>query len=223
MSDEAQTSATQAKKIPDVFTLISSITKELSIIGISKSGENKKQGYKFRGIDQVYNALSPLLAKYGLNILPSVQERAERIVKSQAGNDLNYVVLKVDYYFIAASDASLWKVTTYGEGMDSADKATNKALSAAYKYAIIQAFAIPVEGQPDADAETATADAPELTDEQVEALRARLKTNRMSEAKVLEFAEVDSLKKLTPANLQVLEAQFKKKEATASATEPSKG
>ena len=38
--------------------------------------------------------------------------------------------------------------------MDSADKATNKAMSAAYKYAAIQAFCIPTEGDNDADATT---------------------------------------------------------------------
>jgi hypothetical protein len=38
--------------------------------------------------------------------------------------------------------------------MDSGDKATNKAMSAAYKYAAFQIFAIPTEGNPDADAET---------------------------------------------------------------------
>ena len=38
--------------------------------------------------------------------------------------------------------------------MDSGDKATNKAMSAAYKYAAMQAFAIPTEGDNDADSTT---------------------------------------------------------------------
>jgi hypothetical protein len=45
-------------------------------------------------------------------------------------------------------------VQTYGEAMDSADKATNKAMSAAYKYAAFLAFCIPTEGDNDADATT---------------------------------------------------------------------
>jgi hypothetical protein len=41
-----------------------------------------------------------------------------------------------------------------GEAMDSGDKSSNKAMSAAYKYAAFQAFCIPTEGDNDADATT---------------------------------------------------------------------
>ena len=43
---------------------------------------------------------------------------------------------------------------TYGEAMDSADKSTNKAMSAAYKYMCLQVFCIPTEGDNDADGTT---------------------------------------------------------------------
>jgi len=56
---------------------------------------------------------------------------------------------------VSCRDGSLHTVTMFGEAMDSADKATNKAMSAAYKYACLQAFCIPTEGMmPDADATT---------------------------------------------------------------------
>jgi hypothetical protein len=47
--------------------------------------------------------------------------------------------------------------------MDSSDKSTNKAMSAAYKYVAFQAFAIPVEGTPDADEVAHEIEAPVVT------------------------------------------------------------
>ena len=137
-----------------VYEKISAITAELSRIGISKDSQNTQQGYAFRGIDQVYSALSPLLAKHGLCILPRVTDRhvAERINKS--GTALFYVTLTVEFDFVAAEDGSKHTVVTVGEAMDSGDKASNKAMSAAYKYCALQAFCVPTEGDNDADATT---------------------------------------------------------------------
>ena len=65
-----------------------------------------------------------------------------------------YVVVKAEFDFVSTEDGSIHTVTTYGEAMDSGDKATNKAMSIAYKYAAFQAFCIPTEETAiDADAE----------------------------------------------------------------------
>jgi hypothetical protein len=123
-------------------------------MGIAKDSKNQMQGYNFRGIDAVYNALSPLLAKHNLCILPRVLERecVERVTSK--GGAIFYVTVKVEFDFVCALDGSKHTIGTFGEAMDSADKATNKAMSAAYKYAAFQAFAIPTEGDNDADAHT---------------------------------------------------------------------
>jgi hypothetical protein len=86
--------------------------------------------------------------------LPNVQERlvVERV--NAKGTILLYVTVKVDFAFVSAEDGSDHHVVTYGEAMDSGDKATNKAMSAAYKYAAMQAFCIPTEGDNDADSST---------------------------------------------------------------------
>lgn len=137
-----------------VYQCINAIQAELSKVGISKDQKNTQQGFKFRGIDDVLNTLSPLLAQHGLCILPTVLERqvTERTTKN--GGVLFYVALMVEYHFVCAEDGSTHRVIVYGEAMDSGDKATNKALSAAYKYACIQAFCIPTEGDNDADSIT---------------------------------------------------------------------
>lgn len=137
-----------------VYEAIAAVTEKLAKEGISKDRKNEAQGYKFRGIDDVYNALAPFLAGAKLCILPSVLERVvvERV--NQKGTVLLYVTVKVDFAFVSAEDGSDHHVVTYGEAMDSGDKATNKAMSAAYKYAAMQAFCIPTEGDNDADAQT---------------------------------------------------------------------
>lgn len=137
----------------DVYSKIAAVSAELAKEGIQKGRKNQQQGYAFRGIDDVLNALAPMLAAHGLVILPRCLSRTSTERETAKGGTLFYVVVEAAFDFVAASDGSLHTVTTFGEAMDSADKATNKAMSAAYKYAAILAFCIPVVGE-DADAVT---------------------------------------------------------------------
>jgi hypothetical protein len=138
----------------NVYKAINAVQRELAKTGITKDRRNAQQGYNFRGIDDVFNAVSPLLANNGLCILPRVLSRDCVERQSSKGGALFYVTCEVEFDFVCAEDGSKHTVKTYGEAMDSADKATNKAMSAAYKYAVMQAFAIPTEGDNDADAST---------------------------------------------------------------------
>ena len=122
--------------------------------GIGKNQQNQQQRYAFRGIDDVMNSLSPALVKNGLVILPEVLERTVSEKAARNGGCLFYVTLKVRYTLICAEDGSEMSVVVYGEAMDSGDKATNKALSAAYKYMALQTFCIATEGDNDADLTT---------------------------------------------------------------------
>lgn len=137
-----------------VYAAISAVAKEMAATGISKDRRNQQQGFNFRGIDQVYNALAPALVNHGLLILPRITERTVTERATQKGGVLFYVVVKAEFDFVSTEDGSIHTVTTYGEAMDSGDKATNKAMSIAYKYAAFQAFCIPTEETAiDADAE----------------------------------------------------------------------
>ena len=137
-----------------VYQAINKVQADISKEGIGKDRKNEQQGYKFRGIDDVYNALAPMLARHGLCILPRVTSR-EVVERTNAkGTALFYVTVGAEFDFVCAEDGSKHTVVTYGEAMDSGDKATNKAMSAAYKYACMQAFSIPTEGDNDADATT---------------------------------------------------------------------
>jgi hypothetical protein len=137
---------------PAVYRAIAAVAGAIASKGIAKSNRNNQQGYNFRGIDDVYNALAPILSEAGLVVLPRVLNRLETERETKSGGALFNVVVEVEFDFVAAEDGSHHVVKTFGEAMDSADKATNKAMSAAYKYAAMQAFCIPTSGDNDADA-----------------------------------------------------------------------
>jgi len=143
-----------AASAPKVYSAIAAVTHEMSKEGISKDRKNESQGYAFRGIDDVYGALSPLLSKHKLCVLPRVIQRDVVERTNRSGSALFYTTLTVEFDFVSAEDGSKHTVVTVGEAMDSGDKSCNKAMSAAYKYACFQAFCIPTEGDNDADATT---------------------------------------------------------------------
>lgn len=138
----------------EVYKAITSIQAELAKAGVSKEQTNTFDNYKFRGIDDVYNAMAPLLAKHGLCILPRMLSRSCEERQSQKGGALFSVTVDAEFDFVSSADGSKHIVKMFGEAMDRGDKATNKAMSAAYKYACFQAFCIPTEGDNDADATT---------------------------------------------------------------------
>jgi len=149
-----ETKETSHHAVPRVYAAINAVQRALAREGIEKGRKNEQQGYRFRGIDDIYNAVSPLLGEHGLCILPRVLARACTERATANGRALFYVTVEVEFDFVSSEDGSRHVVKTWGEAMDSADKATNKAMSAAYKYAVMQAFAIPTEGDNDADAKT---------------------------------------------------------------------
>lgn len=138
-----------------VYKAINAVQSALSKEGITKSQRNNQgAGYNFRGIDQVYNTLSPMLAEHGLCILPRVTNSTQTERQSAKGSLLIYSYVTMEFDLVSAEDGSKHTICTVGEAFDSGDKSMNKAMSAAYKYAAFQAFAIPTEGDNDADAHT---------------------------------------------------------------------
>ena len=138
----------------EIYKAISAVMADIAKEGIAKDRKNEQQGYRFRGIDDVYNALSPILAKHGVVVLPRILSRDVSERQTIKGGALFNVVVEAEFDLISAKDGSKHVIRTYGEAMDSADKATNKAMSAAYKYAAMQAFCIPTEGDHDSENQT---------------------------------------------------------------------
>lgn len=125
---------------------------------ITKARDNKQQGFKFRSIDDVYNAVHPLLVAAGIFLRPEarVDEASARTTKS--GTPMNYARVLVELSFVA-DDGSSVSTLMPGEALDMGDKAVSKAISMAVKYALFVTFTIPTDEQ-DADATTHAATAP---------------------------------------------------------------
>jgi hypothetical protein len=200
--------------VPHVYAAIRSVMTDVSKVGIAKNNRNVAQNFNFRGIDDVYNAISPALAKAGLVILPSVVDRHVIERTNSKGTVVFFVTLTVDYSFVSAEDGSRHVVRAYGEAMDSGDKATNKAMSAAYKYACFQTFCIPTEGDNDADATTHEVVADKkISEEQVGILHALLNEIGRDEEKFCAYFKIRALADLSVSDFERAVALLQKKRA----------
>lgn len=136
----------------NIYQAINGVMKDIGAVG--KNKKNEQQRYMYRGIDDVMTALSPALQEHGVFVLPEVLDQTREVKtgvnKSGQETTLLYSIVKVKYTFTALDGTSVTAVVM-GEGMDSGDKATNKAMSAAYKYALLQTFCIPTEEMIDSE------------------------------------------------------------------------
>ena len=143
-----------------IHELIGKAMKDIGAIG--KDSKNAQQGFMYRGIDAVYNALNPVMSKYGLFICPEVQDMRREERTNAKGTVLIYTALTIKYT-VFAPDGSSISLTVVGEGMDTGDKSVNKAMSIAMKYAMFQLFFIATEDLKDPDAEVYTDIKPKAT------------------------------------------------------------
>lgn len=136
---------------PSVYAAINAVSAELAERGIAKSHVNEADEYKYRSIDDLLERLAPLFAKHRLCILPNALERTVIERQDDAQHLLYHACLRVAFTLTSVEDGSSHTVEAYGEALDASDKATAKAMSAAYKSAMIQTFCIPLSGSEDAD------------------------------------------------------------------------
>ena len=148
-----------------IYKKMSDVMKEIGFV--SKDQKNAAQGFKFRGIDQFVNALYPALVKHGVFMVPRcVQERSElkTVIRSSGKEGIDkHVNIMMEYDFFAEDGSKVTAGPVPAEGLDSGDKATNKALSAALKYALIQTFSVPTEDMVEADLESPTIGSKQLS------------------------------------------------------------
>jgi hypothetical protein len=133
---------------PAIFAAMSAIMGEIGPIGKDKT--NEQQRFKFRGIDDIYNNVSAVMAKHKVFTVPEVIAEKSEERQSKNGGNLIYRILTIKYRFYAVDGSSV-EATVIGEGMDSGDKAANKAMSIAHKYTLLQAFCIATQDIEDPD------------------------------------------------------------------------
>lgn len=135
----------------NIYEAIADIMKAGCVI--TKNKRDQQQGFQYRGIDDVMNTFQPIMAERGIFVAPEVLESSREERQTTKGGNLIYSVMKIKYTFYA-SDGTSVSAIVIGEGMDSGDKASNKAMSVAMKYAMFQVFCIPTEEMQDPDAES---------------------------------------------------------------------
>mgnify|MGYP001305621317 CR=1 FL=1 len=185
-----------------VYQAINAVQTELAKIGISKSSRNNQgAGYNFRGIDAVYNVLSSIMAQNGLCIIPRMLTRTCEERTSKSGGALFYVTVEAEFDLVSAEDGSKHTARTFGEAMDSSDKATNKAMSAAYKYMALQTFAIPTEGDNDADSHTheVATKKPTLDNKRLQGAIEKILSGQYTTGKLLDTFD------LTPEQIEIVD------------------
>jgi len=139
-----------------IYKKMSEVMRDIGSVG--KDQKNQAQGFKFRGIDQFVNSLYPALTRHGVFMAPrcvSEQHELKEVTRGsgKAGID-KHVTILMEYDFFAEDGSKVTVGPIPAEGLDSGDKATNKALSAALKYALIQTFSVPTEDMAEADLES---------------------------------------------------------------------
>lgn len=130
-------------KNPKIYSAIAGVINDVNPVG--KDGYNQMQKFKFRSIDDVYNAIHPALAKNKVVIVPNILDQTrEAVGKTRNGATQTHVTTTIDY-ILYAEDGSSITSRIIGEAIDTGDKATNKCMSIAYKYLCFQMFCIPTE------------------------------------------------------------------------------
>lgn len=191
----------------NIYETITAVMEDVGAIG--KEQKNQQQGFMYRGIDDVMNALSPAFIKHRLFIVPEVLEQRREERQTTKGGNLIYSICRVKYTFYAADGSSISAVVV-GEGMDSGDKASNKALAVAFKYACFQVFCIPTEEMKDPDAEYHETAPDRITKDQVDDLLRECDRTGMAWKSICKMYGVSQFSDMDAGQYQNCMARFRR-------------
>ncbi|MEU8469625.1 ERF family protein [Streptomyces sp. NPDC029006] len=134
---EGPTSHTQNQAEPTIYQLMALVMRDVRNVG--KEGFNDHQKYSFRGVDDFIGALAQPLRDHGVFMMTEILD-----FQTSVRGKMNATHMRVAFHFYGPAGDKV-TATTLGEASDTADKASNKAMSAALKYALMQTFMIPVD------------------------------------------------------------------------------
>jgi len=136
--------------------LMSAVMNDVRALG--KGDRNKDQGFMFRGIDSVMNAVGPALRDQGIVVQSQVLGIERDSYTTKSGTVMSRAVVTVEYRFTAPDDSYV-AAQSYGEAADAGDKCVSKAMSVAYRTVIIQTLCLPTnEADPDETSHERVAD-----------------------------------------------------------------
>ena len=145
---------------PAIYDALAAVM--VDVQAVAKSDKNTHQNFMFRGIDAVVNAVGPALRTHGVIVVPQVLDVSYEQVQTSTGKPSTACRVRVNYVF-CAQDGSQLEASVAGEAWDSGDKATPKAMSVAFRTALLQALCLPTD-EPDPDEHTYERAAPPSVD-----------------------------------------------------------
>lgn len=140
------------ENVPAINQAILGIMSDIGAIG--KNRTNEQQRYKYRGVEDVLAALQPLCIKHKVFPLVRVLKSIREERPTQKGGVLAFTTVKMEIDFVSGIDGSKATTSVIGEGMDSGDKSTNKAMSVGFKYGMFFTFCIPTQELMDSETES---------------------------------------------------------------------
>ncbi len=142
----------------NVIEALNRVMAELPGIGKDERAKPEQGGYAYRGIEAITREVQPLFARYGVLLVPSVQaHEVEHVeVGSKPWTDTRLLVSYTAYGPGGPDDRiEVGPILAIGRG--GADKGANKAMTQAYKYALLQLLAVS-DAKDDGDAGSVEAD-----------------------------------------------------------------
>lgn len=136
---------------------MSAITNEIAAVAKNLEVELPNgKGYKAVGETDVLKAVKPIEVKYGVYSYPikrGIVESGEIVNTTKYGEKRSlFVRIEVIYRFVNIEKPDEYiEVFSYGDGVDSQDKASGKAMTYADKYALMKAYKIQTGEDPDAE------------------------------------------------------------------------
>ncbi len=203
-----------AKTKRTIYAAMSAVQKSLAERGIAKEQKNTAQGWKFRGIDDLLNALGVILAEQQVLILPDTLNTKMERHQSSKGKPVTHWVVEIEYTMYDVHGDSISK-RTVGEAFDSSDKGLAKANTNAYKYFIFQAFCVPLIGQEFGDADTELHElqgwSEPITKKQLAFLGVALNAAGADEELFLNWCKIESLEDLPQSRYEEAMKKLEKK------------
>lgn len=193
---------------PKIFAAIAGVIADVG--SVAKDKVNKQQGFKYRSVDDVFNALHPALAKNKVFIVPRILKQTREVVgTTKNGAKMTLVICDIKFTFYAEDGSHVEAVIT-GEGLDTGDKATNKAMAIAYKYACFQVFCIPTEDMVDPDRERPEMDLNNKITDKKPAEKEMGKTQEAKSSPQISGKRAEDTGKITAAMLDTIRAEQKR-------------
>jgi len=157
---------------PTVITALSAVMEEVRAVG--KGDRNSQQGYQFRGVDSVVNAVGPVLRKHGVVVIPTGVEAHYRDVQTSTGKPSRECTVTARYRFYGP-EGDFIDAEVPGESMDFGDKGAPKAMSVAYRILLLQALCIPTgDADPDSTSYERGGEEPAVIEDPATSLRSRI-------------------------------------------------